>query len=650
VSNYEFSYKNMTALPIDTDPSVQHHAGTWLTRNPKGFSGGGIVIYLLLIVVAFALLAPIAVFAQGIESVIAPGKLIEGHAKLENECKECHVKFDRKAQSTLCAGCHKEVAVDMKNKTGYHGTLKPQACNVCHTEHKGRTEKIASFDTKKFDHTQTDFLLKGKHEPLACVKCHEANKKYRDASQQCNGCHKKDDTHKGSLGPKCADCHTEKNWKEARFDHSTTKFALEGKHVDVKCTECHKLNKYKDTPKECYACHKKNDDSAKGHKGQYGQKCETCHGVKAWKPSIFHHDTDTKYVLRGKHITTTCISCHKGPLYKEKLSQDCYACHKKDDKHKESLGKDCSKCHTEKNWKESPKFDHDKSNFPLFGKHAKVECKECHKSNMFKEAPKECFSCHKKDDKHKANLGEKCGECHGETSWKDTKGRFKHELTKFVLRNAHAKPTVKCESCHKDLTSFRKTPLDCLSCHKKDDKHEGQEGTKCEKCHDDKSWKVPQFEHGFTRFPLLGKHAPLACAKCHTTGAKFKDAKIACVSCHLKDDKHKKTLGPDCGQCHNARTWKDWTFDHDTRTKFPLDGGHKGKACVLCHYNPIENRYVLSSSCFSCHVKDDIHESGFGRQCQECHVTSSFKTLKPKALPAAGAASAAASPASKSSR
>ena len=133
-----------------------------------------------------ASLAPLTASSQGIESVMSPGQVIQGHAKLEGECKECHVKFDRKAQSTLCAACHKEVGADVKNKTGYHGTLKPQACNECHTDHKGRNEKIASFDKKKFDHKQTDFLLKGKHEPLACEKCHEPTKKYREASQQCN--------------------------------------------------------------------------------------------------------------------------------------------------------------------------------------------------------------------------------------------------------------------------------------------------------------------------------------------------------------------------------------------------------------------------------------------------------------------------------
>jgi len=589
-------------------------------------------VSLCLLQVCFGLV-PTTAMAQGIESILAPGKLIQGHVKLENKCDECHVKFDRNKQSTLCAACHKEVGADIKNKVGFHGTLPPQACNECHTDHKGRDAKIASFDKKAFDHTKTDFLLKGKHEPLACEKCHEAAKKYREASVRCNDCHRKDDTHKGSLGVKCEDCHTEKNWKEARFDHSKTKFALEGKHVDVKCTDCHKLNKYKDTPKECVACHKKDDDSAKGHKGQYGQKCESCHGVKAWKPATFNHDRDTKYALRGKHITTSCTACHKGPLYKEKLEQDCNSCHAKDDKHKESLGKDCASCHTERSWKEPAKFDHDKSSFPLLGKHVTTDCKECHKSAMFRDAPKDCYSCHKKDDKHVGNLGQKCEECHVERDWKTTTGRFQHDKTKFKLRNAHAEGVLKCTACHKDLTKFRKTPTDCYSCHKKDDKHEGQAGKECQSCHTDKTWKVEKFNHSLTHFPLTGRHITATCKSCHATN-RYKDASSECYACHKKEDRHKLKLGERCESCHNARSWKLWDFDHNKRTKYVLDGAHIKVACESCHKEPApkgKNAAPVGSNCISCHQREDVHDGQFGPRCEQCHVAESWKKLQNRA-------------------
>jgi len=576
--------------------------------------------------------------AQTVESVLRPGDLIQNHAKWEDDCSKCHVRFEREAQDRLCVDCHKEVGRDMRERTGYHGRQKAQqACRSCHTDHKGRAARIVVLDKKAFDHDETDFSLHGKHQKTTCEKCHEPKKKYWEAPSDCNACHKKDDVHKGALGPKCADCHTENDWKEkAKFDHDKTRFPLKGKHVDTKCVDCHKKGAdYKEAPRTCIGCHKKDDDSAKGHKGRYGEKCETCHIEKAWKPSIFKHDTDTKYPLRGKHRTTKCNDCHTGNLYKDKVGTECVDCHKKDDDgpkgHRGSLGRDCAACHVETGWKEKGKFDHDKTNFPLLGKHVDTKCGDCHKSTNYKEAPKDCFSCHKKDDKHEGTLGKECKDCHNERDWKDVK-RFDHDKTKFKLRNAHAAKKVQCKDCHIDLKHYRDTPMDCYSCHKKDDKHEGQEGKKCETCHNDRDWKTTRFDHGLTRFPLLGKHDKVECKKCHES-ARFKDAKIACVACHLKDDKHKKTLGSLCESCHNARDWKAWDFDHDKRTKYPLDGKHKGVACSACHTQPMEAKVITSTRCYSCHAKNDVHDGTYGRQCEQCHVTSSFRTIRSPAAP-----------------
>jgi len=592
--------------------------------------------WLALLVLAFALAAgwAAAARAQSIESVLSPGKLIQGHLKWDDDCKACHVKFDRAAQDRLCMDCHKDVGQDVRAKAGYHGRMKPQACNECHTDHKGRDAKIVELDKQRFDHNLTDYVLRGKHVKTECEKCHEPAKKWRAASTDCNACHKKDDVHKGALGPKCADCHTENNWKEAKFDHDKTRFALEGKHVDTKCADCHKTKDYKNAPRTCVGCHKKDDDGTKGHKGQYGEKCDSCHNAKAWKPSTFNHDTDTKYVLRGKHVKTKCGDCHTGHLYKVKTPSDCYSCHKKDDKHKDTLGKDCGACHTEKDWKEKAKFDHDKTDFPLLGKHADAKCDACHKSKMFKEAPKQCIGCHKKEDKHEGTLGEACGDCHGERDWKTTKGRFDHDKTKFKLRNAHAAPKLKCDACHKDLKSMRKTPLECYSCHQKDDKHEGQEGKQCETCHTDRDWKVPGFDHDKTRYPLVGKHLKAACKDCHAT-PRYKDASRECYGCHKKEDKHKLVFGVKCESCHNARSWAIWDFDHDRRSKYKLDGAHRKLACEACHVKaapPGRDFAALGSDCLSCHRKDDVHDGSFGARCEQCHVTDNWKKVSNRVL------------------
>lgn len=580
---------------------------------------------------ALLVLAPAAPsLAESIETVLSPGKLIQGHARWDDDCKACHVKFDRAAQDRLCMDCHKDIAQDVRARAGHHGRLKPQACNECHTDHKGRTERIAAFDPRRFDHAQTDYALRGGHVQTECAKCHERGRKWREAPSECNACHRKDDVHKGSLGPKCADCHTENHWKEARFDHAKTRFALEGRHVDTKCGDCHRNRAdYKDAPRSCIGCHRKDDDGSKGHQGRFGEKCESCHNAKAWKPSTFNHDVDTKYVLKGRHRNTRCGDCHTAPLYKTRTATDCFGCHRKNDKHEGTLGKDCGACHTERDWKEKAKFDHDRTDFPLDGKHDEIKCDACHKSKLFKEAPKTCIGCHRKDDRHEATLGEACGDCHGERDWKTTRGRFDHDKTKFRLRNAHAAPKLGCDACHKDLKSLRKTATECVACHRKDDKHEAQLGRQCESCHTDRDWKVPGYDHNRTRYPLLGKHIKVACKDCHAT-PRYHDAAKDCGSCHRKEDKHKLVFGTRCESCHHARGWAIWDFDHDRRSSYRLEGRHRKVACEACHVQPApagKGFAALPSDCLSCHRRDDVHDGGFGMRCEQCHVADDWKKV-----------------------
>jgi hypothetical protein len=583
--------------------------------------------FLLAILLSMAFSVPRA-SAQGIESIMSPGKLAKVHTKWEDDCSQCHVKFDRQAQDKRCLDCHKETRSDVQAHTGFHGKMKPQPCRVCHAEHQGAEAKIVTLDKLHFDHKLTAFLLNGKHQQTGCEKCHVAGKKFRETPNDCQSCHRKDDVHKGSLGSTCNDCHSEANWKETKFDHEKTKFSLTGKHVEAKCSECHKDAIYKDTPKTCIACHRKADDQ-KGHRGQFGEKCESCHTSKSWKPSQFNHEVDTKYPLHGRHAQAKCTGCHKAKLYGVKLAQDCNSCHSKDDKHKETLGHDCQSCHSEKGWKEHTQFDHNRSDFPLNGKHAQVKCNACHEGVMFKQAGKECVSCHKKDDKHETTLGGKCADCHTEAGWKLPISRFDHSATRFLLRNAHAENKVVCKSCHANPKSFRNTSMDCFSCHRKDDKHEGQLGQKCEQCHSDRAWKGERFDHNKAQFALSGLHAVTPCKDCHAS-PRFRDAKRTCVSCHVKADKHKQAFGTACDSCHNPRGWPLWTFDHQKGTRYPLDGAHRKVACAACHTQPAlpgAATAALSTNCYACHRSNDPHERRFGLRCEQCHTAVGWKRI-----------------------
>jgi len=585
-----------------------------------------------LILALISLFLPLPSAADTLESVLMPGKVIEGHADLEGDCKNCHSRFKKSAQVGLCLDCHKEVSKDVSSKQGFHGRIKEQECRVCHTDHKGRNMNIAPINEKTFDHRDTDFVLKGGHAnaKVECRDCHKPKVKYRDTPSDCYACHRKDDTHKGTLGTHCADCHDEGNWKKTRFDHSKTKFPLTGKHRDVLCRDCHSDPKFKGAPTACVACHKKDDT----HKGRYGTKCATCHVDRGWKILTFNHDRDTKYPLRGSHKVAKCNSCHTGILYQEKLQTSCVACHKKDDDekgHRGKFGTKCQTCHTEKDWGISI-FNHDRdTKYLLRGKHIKAKCESCHTGFLYQEKLKTaCVACHKADDDkkgHKGKFGVKCESCHAESSWKTT--TFNHNRdTKFVLRDKHV--TAECKSCHTGILYQEKLAKTCFGCHEKDDKHKGQEGKKCDSCHNERDWKAVKIDHGLTRFPLLGKHAKVECKECHKTAA-FKDADVACVSCHEKDDQHKYKLGPRCESCHNAFDWKNWKFDHNKQTNYPLDGAHVKVACEACHSKPMKTKLVQSRACNACHDFDDVHNGSFGKVCERCHETSSWKKIKPGA-------------------
>ena len=639
--------------------------------------------------------------AQGIESVLRPGELIRGHAKWEDDCGQCHVRFKREAQNGQCMDCHKDIGADVRNSAGMHGRLKPQACRECHTDHKGRDARIASLDETRFDHRLSDYLLRGKHVAVACAACHVAGRKYSQAPQACDSCHRKDDVHKGSLGAGCGDCHQEADWKQAKLDHAKTRFALSGKHVDVKCDACHKNAVFTEAPQACVACHRKDDDGVRGHKGRFGDKCETCHDAKGWKPSTFKHDTATRYALLGRHRDTTCSACHKGTLYRDKLGTGCVDCHRADDKHKESLGTECQSCHVETRWSETRRFDHGRTKFVLRGKHTETKCTECHKTTSYKVAQSTCVACHRKDDSHRPSLGEQCEACHVEVGWKDlsrfdharsrfalrgrhleakcgdchktpayratatdciachrkddkhegTLGtacadchgeadwkrtpRFDHQRTRFPLRNAHAAKSLQCQGCHADLRKYRPTPLDCQSCHRKDDKHEGQLGQRCDSCHIDTRWSDTSFDHARARFVLVGRHLRVSCKDCHQS-VRYRDAARDCVGCHRKDDKHEARLGAACQNCHNARDWRLWTFDHDRTTSFVLDGAHKPLACDKCHRAPAPAGQAIASvgdTCAACHRRDDKHDGAFGARCDQCHVSSDWKRLRGRPTP-----------------
>ncbi len=497
--------------------------------------------------------------AGKLDLLLMPGPVINGHEPFEEKCESCHETLKKADQVERCLSCHdhSDVAQDIEDGTGFHGRLgKDQAsnCKRCHTEHQGRDRDIINLDTESFDHTKTDYTLRGKHQNLACQLCHTKDyKKYSQAPSVCFDCHESDDTHNGKLGEDCAKCHNEKGWKQQDFDHDLdTDYPLTGKHRDLDCKLCHADEHYENTPNNCVGCHLIND----AHNGRYGNVCAKCHGTEDWKELEFNHRLDTRFPLDGRHKDVPCDTCHVRGPFEKKLPKKCFACHEKDDEHKGRNGEKCEDCHRPKSWKDTA-FDHEKdAKFALKGKHEDLSCHACHRSaamDDLKDAT--CITCHRAIDIHKGDLGEDCGYCHNETGW-NRKLFFEHDISHFPLIGIHS--VTACESCHIN-GEYKQTKTECLACHAKDDIHDKRMGEDCGTCHNPNDWMLWTFDHDKqTEFPLEGKHKEIFCHACHRVDLdEHKQSANHCYGCHRGDDIHQGGFGRNCDRCHNTDSFED---------------------------------------------------------------------------------------------
>lgn len=500
-------------------------------------------------------------FADSFESLIMPGPVVKGHAKYEQDCKQCHNVFDKKNQNRLCLDCHKKINKDINKNQGYHGkhtVIKKTKCYSCHIEHKGRAADIVKLDEKTFQHRLTDFELKDSHKKVQCSSCHVKNKKYREASHQCHSCHKENDVHKGKLGKQCSNCHNEKSWSDISFDHDKTDFGLTGRHVKISCNSCHINNKYEKTPTSCNSCHAIDDV----HKGKNGTQCKKCHNSRSWKKLKFDHNKDTQFKLTGRHKNQTCIACHPKNPYKVKVKKTCVSCHQAVDKHNKNYGTKCNTCHNTKKWSQIT-FNHKRdTKYALTGKHKSVQCTSCHTEAIDQQNLSDrCYSCHQLDDVHKNKTETNCNKCHTTKNWHENI-RFDHDLTSFPLLGLHA--ITACNDCHINQ-QYTNTKKSCYACHKSDDTHKLRLGSDCQRCHTPNDWKLWQFDHNKdTSFALDGSHQKIHCYSCHQQAV---DSQVeigqTCGDCHSADDVHNNQFGQRCEQCHNTSN-----FNHVDMTGF----------------------------------------------------------------------------------
>ena len=445
---------------------------------------------------------------------------------LGTDCRNCHdargwkpaalfahskTKFplSGKHNGIACAQCHPSMQVNDRTKPLLFVLNKFDDCNACHPSPHSR--RLSNESCKSchiadgwtavagFDHSRTAFSLIGKHSSVTCSKCHpDMKQRGRIAKQEfktspfqdCSPCHTS--PHTSAFSQKtCSSCHTPLQWtavSEKTFDHSLTSFPLRGKHSLVECRKCHGskgkqsfTQSFRMLKKACPDCH---EDTHKGaFRIEYANDCSRCHNEEAYVPSTYTADQHqhSRFPLTGGHAAIPCRGCHlkQGDLVFLFDRASCESCHK--DKHQGRFAsvmkeRSCDACHTTEVWKKVI-FDHDKTDFPLTGKHTSAACDKCHMKKtgsagpLYKGMSTACSGCHA--DPHRGQFsdtgGEACSGCHATTGWKNL--IFDHNVrSSFPLTGAHAK--VQCSSCHPPEQQegnlfIRYKPLasKCESCH-----------------------------------------------------------------------------------------------------------------------------------------------------------------------------------------
>lgn len=268
---------------------------------------------------------------------------------------------------------------------GAHLVSQKFACTDCHTTREWSPSTITPQSHARF------FELRGAHAAVACAKCHEGGR-FVGTATRCASCHF--DPHGGRLGDDCAHCHDERAFREVRnFDHRAVSgyFALAGAHGKLRCAECHgeRNDRLRSLGREygCADCH------APKHGRQFGTECSGCHQPTRFSDVPPFDHARTGFPLERRHAAVACLTCHDARRG-ERLSPECQTCH--GDPHRGALSTACADCHRADRWL-LVRFDHDRTEFPLRGKHFIVPCTKCHTNNLWTGTRSECVVCHAKD-------------------------------------------------------------------------------------------------------------------------------------------------------------------------------------------------------------------------------------------------------------
>ena len=305
----------------------------------------------------------------------------------------------------------------------------------------------------------------------------------------------------------CAQCHNPDSWtiQKLEWDHASTGFALEGRHADASCIECHTQLNFTETQSTCVSCH------TDVHENTVGDDCLRCHTTAHWLVSGVQelHEANG-FPLDGVHFTTACTECHQraNELAFERLGTDCAQCHTPDfmatsePNHQQAgFGMDCAMCHDPlaTAWSGSAQFH---LFFPLDGGHGGLSCTECHTNGTYEGLSSECASCHLDDYNNTSNPNHQqlgfptdCALCHdNNNSWMPA-AFTDHDNDYFpIYSGEHRNEWNTCTECHTTPGNF--SLFSCIDCHEHSnanrlaDEHDDVNGYSfnslaCYQCHPD---------------------------------------------------------------------------------------------------------------------------------------------------------------------
>jgi hypothetical protein len=345
-----------------------------------------------------------------------------------------------------------------------------------------------------------------------------------------------------------------------------------------------------------------------------GKDCGRCHAAFWEATGMAERCTNCHTAIASELQDTTTMH---GALYRERKPA-------------------CRDCHPEHRGADAPLTNLQMDNFPhetvgyALRAHQHLRdgkafaCADCHGTDLSRFDPATCASCHQQMDlafatAHSLAYGANCLACHdGLDSYGKT---FDHNRLVFKLEGKHA--GLICTQCHlnaRTSADFSAASGECAACHRSADPHGGRFGAECGACHTPLGWKPAKFDHNLANFKLLGKHAQVACAKCHANEV-YQGTPNTCFACHAKDDQHDGKFGQQCDTCHTPNNWDEATFDHNLAA-FKLEGQHAEVECEKCHANGVFKG--TPSACFACHAKDDEHKGKFGQECSACHTPADW--------------------------